>query len=152
MGADVKSWYTEMPVTQRLLPYIKQPNSSKPSTIHHFITVLRCLVCGSKLPRSNKSKICQQCQNSPSELVTSLGARIHNAEKKVQNIFNLCEFCSSGHALFHRSFQNFNSVKALTASSCENQNCLLYFKRLKAETKLTQLENDELVQLKELDW
>ncbi|KAI0462032.1 hypothetical protein LJB42_004637 [Komagataella kurtzmanii] len=152
MGVNVKSWFTEMPVIQRISSYIKQSNTSKPSTIHHFITVLRCLVCGTNLPRGNKSKICRQCQNSPFEVVTSLGAKIHNAEKKVQNIFNLCEFCSSGHALFLPNFQNFNSVKFLTASSCENQNCILYYKRLKAETKLTQLENDELVQLKALDW
>ncbi|KAI9715895.1 MAG: hypothetical protein M1812_005715 [Candelaria pacifica] len=98
VGANVRSWYDEMPKFQRirriesgLVGDGKELIISK-KTLESYMKSSSCLVCSEKLEA--ELPICSNCLQHTEKSLTSLRWRLSKAEKKAVQLEKVCRSCS----------------------------------------------------------
>ncbi|XP_034253905.1 uncharacterized protein LOC117652853 [Thrips palmi] len=87
LGADVLSWYSDLPRRSKLsLPIV---NLSHKKTISQYFTTMECACCGDL----THGGVCVKCQSKPQLLVTSLMSKLHNLELTHASITKICQSC-----------------------------------------------------------
>ncbi|KIP11956.1 hypothetical protein PHLGIDRAFT_510248 [Phlebiopsis gigantea 11061_1 CR5-6] len=150
VGADVRSWFDEMPRAT----LADEPNSllltprkkarqaeliSRFKIDEHFLSS-RCLTCGSLT--EEESVLCEVCCYRPQETIGALFARVHRTEHRLQNVHGICVSCSG--------------IPSTEPVRCESLDCPWLYERKKLENKAENLNAvqdlvEELVQFHEDD-
>ena len=90
VGADIMSWYTELPKTYR--PRLVAPSAAKPGekskfqpqgVILQYFASEHCAVCDVL----TQKPICDRCSNNPQHSVLSLSVKIHKYVKLFKGFF-----------------------------------------------------------------
>ncbi|KAI0078881.1 hypothetical protein K474DRAFT_778270 [Panus rudis PR-1116 ss-1] len=152
LGADVRSWYDEMPRTllaeqpdltmlspRKAKEYVEA--ADRFNIDEHFLNS-RCLTCGSLTLAGKESAfswiqnklsryagVCGICRRKPQVTISRLLARIRDVETRMKNLQTICTSCAS--------------TPAAEAIHCESLDCPWLFARKKAEHKLEELESIE---------
>ncbi|GBE80756.1 DNA polymerase zeta catalytic subunit [Sparassis crispa] len=127
VGADVRSWYDDMPKTLRadqLDPLLLSPRKAKPNVVAsnaikidgHFQSS-QCLLCGAPTLEG----LCEACMSDPQTTVCGLESRIRATEDRLRNVQMVCSSCTG-------------SAPA-EPIKCESLDCPWLFERKKAESK-----------------
>ncbi|GLV38027.1 DNA polymerase zeta subunit 1 [Carabus blaptoides fortunei] len=89
IGADVLTWYNEMP--RRQLQQLPTEDSSnvKKSTISQYFATTSCAVCG----QQSRDGLCETCSKDPQQSVVVLYMKINNWERSYDEVSLICESC-----------------------------------------------------------
>lgn len=88
LGADVSSWYLNLPRrNQVMLPSTAQTGLKK--TISQYFTTMECACCGDL----TNAGVCEKCSSNPQLLVSSLSSKIHQWEFTDLSITKICQSC-----------------------------------------------------------
>lgn len=160
VGADVRSWYDEMPRSLRIeqedvinLTPSKQKEAvddERSKIMDHFRSC-RCLVCRSATTEGESSadffernskrlgceELCPRCLWDPYKAILSLSNRVKKLERRLQDSYRVCSSCS-GAAMSEQI-------------ECMSTDCPWLYSRKKAEDKTDQVERlQELIKELEL--
>lgn len=133
VGADVRSWFAEMPRPQRTLPQ-KRPLAALPLggeggkaqrglggvTIDRFYQSRHCAVCD-ELTHASKP-LCDRCIREPQLVAAVLPARLSRLEQRYAQLGRVCGACGGGGG------SNFDEGRIV----CDSLDCGVYFERRKA--------------------
>ncbi|APA07252.1 hypothetical protein sscle_02g020220 [Sclerotinia sclerotiorum 1980 UF-70] len=127
MGANVRSWYDEMPKVQRVRRIemnfdqgqLKELGINK-KTLESYMKSSSCLVCKDKLEA--EGFLCPQCHSNASESMLSLQTRLKIEEKKFLDIKSVCQTCSGLYPL--------EEVK------CDSKDCPVFYTRVRQSMRL----------------
>ncbi|KNC96642.1 DNA polymerase (pol2) [Spizellomyces punctatus DAOM BR117] len=126
VGADVESWFNEMPKVQRAIqftasqmrPELQQQLRNGPGqTIDQYYVAKHCLVCH----ELTHNEICGSCARDPQTSASKLARRISESEKRYIQLQRVCRSCS-GH-----------STALDLDSACISLDCPVYYARVKAK-------------------
>lgn len=99
VGANVRSWYDEMPKIQRIRRIDVSLQGMRPvqalstkKTIESYMKSSSCLVCKEKL--ESKGSICVTCMTNRPVSIMALQMRLNKVEKKTQDLERVCQSCS----------------------------------------------------------
>jgi DNA polymerase zeta len=154
VGANVRSWYDEMPKVQRIrridvnlqdMVQMKALATSK-KTLESYMKSSSCLVCREKL--DSEGPICATCMaNRPVSLLT-LRTRLSKVEKKSQDLERVCQSCSG--------------TAWLDEVKCDSKDCPVFYSRTKQKAALrmeravtepvTKILLDTAIDVGELEW
>ncbi|OSD03436.1 hypothetical protein PYCCODRAFT_1409114 [Trametes coccinea BRFM310] len=144
VGADVRSWYEEMPKSLRAdHPDITlSPRKNKKSAMlanaykidDHFISS-HCLICGALTPEV----LCEVCRSDHAVTISELLSRVQTTESRLKDVHSVCNSCSG--------------VAPAEAAQCESLDCPWLYERKKLETKADALATvHELIEEVEQEW
>lgn len=110
VGANVRSWFDEMPKIQRVRAVRAQSETGNAigisrKTLESYLHSTTCLVCRAKLPPPPPGTIlnatdppplpiCEDCASRPAASLYTLRTKLHKAEERVQNVQETCRSCS----------------------------------------------------------
>ncbi|KZT02722.1 uncharacterized protein LAESUDRAFT_399797 [Laetiporus sulphureus 93-53] len=125
VGADVRSWYDEMPKTIRadhadsllISPRKANKDSNGPGTLkidYHFLSS-NCIVCGALTPEG----LCEDCRADPQPTITELLSRVRTTESRLWNVQTVCGSCCG--------------TATAEPIKCESLDCPWLFERKKIE-------------------
>jgi len=154
VGANVRSWYDEMPKVQRIrridvnlhdMGQMKALATSK-KTLESYMKSSSCLVCREKL--DSEDSICATCMaNRPVSLLT-LRTRLSRVEKKSQDLERVCQSCSG--------------TAWLDEVKCDSKDCPVFYSRTRQKAALrmeravtepaTKLLQRTAIDMGELEW
>jgi DNA polymerase zeta len=147
VGANVRSWYDEMPKIQRVRA-VRTTNAianattgmgvSK-KTLESYLQSTVCLVCRSKLPTPPPANattatepqplpVCEECVAKPAAALYALRMRLHRAEKRVKNVHDVCRSCSG------LSFGD--------ETRCDSRDCPVFYTRIRENAALGNLQEN----------
>lgn len=147
VGANVRSWYDEMPKFQRIrqvgnsapLPgHSKEPGINK-KTLESYMKSSSCLVCGERIDSDNP--LCTTCYASKSLSLLSLQSRLDNTEREFLKVQKLCQSCSG--------------ISPLDEVRCDSKDCPVFYTRTKQRSRLNTVRSvvEPVVEkLKTLEW
>ncbi|KAK9701138.1 DNA polymerase zeta [Basidiobolus ranarum] len=130
LGADVQSWYDEMPKSAVIMKYVETMENMGTSrgngrnTIDQFFKSKHCLVCGEV--NLNEKLLCNNCLASPQTSIFHLTRAKQYAETRVRDIQRICNGCSGFPINFKHSTENF----------CQSFDCPTFYDRLKSSENL----------------
>ena len=153
VGANVRTWYDEMPKTikaDRIDPMTFSPKKTRKDAgtnrfkIDEHFQSSKCLVCGDVVPGGRQayfclrssplihgSGICDSCRVQPQTTISELLRRISKGETRLLNTQRICETCTGS--------------APSEPIRCESVDCAWLFERKKVERKA-----ETLVFLREL--
>ncbi|OBZ79777.1 DNA polymerase zeta catalytic subunit [Grifola frondosa] len=147
VGADVRSWYDDMPKTQRadqptdavLLSPRKAKSAATSAAaawkIDDHFTSSHCMVCSALTPGG----LCEVCRADPQTTISSLLARMKVTEDRLRDVQMVCGSCCG--------------TAPAEPVKCESLDCPWLFERKKAESKADALVAVEaLVEEVENEW
>ncbi|CAD6888345.1 unnamed protein product [Tilletia caries] len=135
LGADVGSWFRDMPhgLKRADVPLVfgAAGRSARSTVSDHFRQEV-CLVCG----YNSESDVCIDCQTDPNLSQHTLHSRLHLSEARQAAVVQVCATCSS--------------LPAAEASPCVNVDCPVLYSRAKivgevekARMLVGEMEGDE---------
>ena len=158
VGADVKSWFAEMPRPQRTLPQ-KRPQESLPIqnnningegglmhhhhhhhtsgrgagalTIERFYLSRHCSVCDELTHESNP--LCERCLAEPQLAAAVLAARCSRLGRQYSHLVRLCGACGGGGGGVSSS----SGAVSDGGVVCDSLDCGVFFERRKVWQELT---------------
>ncbi|KAE8233840.1 hypothetical protein CF326_g1124 [Tilletia indica] len=115
LGADVGSWFRDMPhgLKRADVPSVFAAAKNSKSTVSDHFRQEVCLICG----YHSEADVCIDCQTDPNQSLHTLGSRLHLAEARQSAVVQVCATCSS--------------LPAAEASPCVNVNCPVLYTRSK---------------------
>ncbi|KAH9944384.1 uncharacterized protein BXZ73DRAFT_87292 [Epithele typhae] len=127
VGADVRSWYDEMPKSLRadqpdvtLSPRKSKSKEAIAANAHkiddHFLSS-RCLICGGFTPEV----LCDLCRTDYPLSMSELLARIHKTERRLMDVHLVCSSCSG--------------IAPGEPVDCETLDCPWFYERQKTYAK-----------------
>ncbi|KAK6353373.1 DNA polymerase zeta [Orbilia brochopaga] len=127
VGANVRSWYDEMPKIQRLRRTAEPPPelanaqavTRKAATIEAFMRGSACIVCGA---RETERGICEACLEDVDGSVYRLQSRLARMEKSSGEIKRICWSCAG--------------VAPGVEVACDSLDCPVYYSRVRERTKM----------------
>lgn len=148
VGANVRSWFDEMPKVQRVrsirapaqilnMAAANEGNTIAKKTLESYLHSTTCLVCRSKLPppppgvalpaqlKEAPLPICESCASKPEKSLYALKSKVQKAEVKVKNILDVCRSCSG--------FAFGEEVR------CDSRDCPVFYSRVKEGAALARL-------------
>lgn len=148
VGANVRSWFDEMPKVQRVravrgpaqilnMAAANEGNTIAKKTLESYLHSTSCLVCRSKLPppqpgvalpaqlQESPLPICEECASKPEKSLYALKSKVHKAEVKVKNILDVCRSCSG--LAFGEEVR------------CDSRDCPVFYTRVKEGAALGSL-------------
>jgi DNA polymerase zeta len=161
VGANVRSWYDEMPKIQRIRAVRTTNAITKTTTgtgiskktLESYLQSTVCLVCRSKLPAPPPANatttidppplpICEECVANPAAALYALRMRLHRAESRVKNVHDVCQSCSG------LSFGD--------EIRCDSRDCPVFYTRVRENAALGSLKASvggvvEILEAMELD-
>ena len=131
VGADIGSWYTELPKCYR--PRLIAPMSGEQSSpsknrpgqgiILNYFASHQCASCGSL----SKKPICEKCVQHPQTCIHSLTMKIHHWDRAFNSVRSICNSCMK--------FSNFQNSSSL----CSSLDCPVFYKALTARFDAEQI-------------
>ena len=128
VGANVRSWYDEMPKVQRIRNIGARGGKSAGAgikTMESYMSISSCVVCRVKLsappPGSISLPLCATCAASPSLTLLALRNQLRQAHQKKTDIDTTCRSCAD--------VPNGDEVK------CDSRDCPVFYSRVKATQK-----------------
>ncbi|KAF3912680.1 hypothetical protein ABW21_db0203950 [Orbilia brochopaga] len=125
VGANVRSWYDEMPKIQRLrrmaepLDLNQQGAVARKATIEAFMKGSACIVCGA---RETERGICEACLEDVDGSMYKLQSRVARMEKAGSEIRRVCWSCAG--------------VAPGEEVACDSLDCPVYYSRVRERTKV----------------
>lgn len=128
VGANVRSWYDEMPKVQRirrvdanlqLVGQSKELAISK-KTLESYMKSSSCLVCKEKLELDGP--ICSSCLADKSLSVFALRKRLNDAERMFLDLRKVCQSCSG--------------MSPLEEVRCDSKDCSVFYTRTRQQARL----------------
>ena len=128
VGANVRSWYDEMPKVQRIRRVgnnfqpdrdSKEPGASK-KTLESYMKSSSCLICGTKA--DSDGALCAACFASKPLSLLSLRTRLGSEERKFMDLQKVCQSCSG--------------VSPLDEVRCDSKDCPVFYTRTKQKARL----------------
>lgn len=128
VGANVRSWYDEMPKFQRIRRvgnnfqqqgHSKEHGTSK-KTLESYMKSSSCLVCGDKV--DSDGPMCTACFARKPLSLLSLRTRVSNAERAFMNVEKVCQSCSG--------------LSPIDEVRCDSQDCPVFYTRTKQKARL----------------
>jgi DNA polymerase zeta len=161
VGANVRSWYDEMPKVQRVrnvgggVGALQKQYSNQSKTMESYMAISTCVVCRVKLvpvapaPGQIVLPLCAKCARTPASTLTVLRSRLRAAHVKKTDMDRVCRSCADT--------PQGDEVK------CDSRDCPVFYSRVKAGTKLNSLstriegvieavERQEERRLRDLEW
>ncbi|KAK4183761.1 putative DNA polymerase zeta catalytic subunit [Podospora australis] len=151
VGADVRSWYDELPKVQHALRQNEKTshqdshqdshqnshrNSNlvrrdaaeggevKNKTMERFLRSRSCLACDVKMKSSGtEMPICKRCRSEKSETMVLLRTRLHWEERKYADLVRVCQTCTG-----------FAPLDGNVA--CDSRDCPVYYSRVRQKAKV----------------
>lgn len=120
-GVDIKSWVREIP--QKIL-------YGEIETTLKIIRVSSCICCGKQ---SSNSKLCVLCKKDELKTILALKGNLKKREERVSDYLKFCQNCST------KVFEQ--SVTCELAQKCYNEDCSVYYSRLKSIREVNNLVN-----------
>lgn len=158
VGANVRSWYDEMPKLQRIrrvdanlqLQGHSRELAINKKTLESYMKSSSCLVCKEKL--EVEGSICPKCLEDKPTSLLKLRNRLNGAEKKFLDLQKICQGCSG--------FSPLDEVR------CDSKDCPVFYTRTKQKARLntersavepviqelSELVEDVDLDLEDLDW
>ncbi|SMR62122.1 unnamed protein product [Zymoseptoria tritici ST99CH_1E4] len=137
VGANVRSWWEELPKVQRMrLVGANTPSDADAAmgkgkgkkTMESYMASSLCLVCRTRLPPTTGTStqdplpLCPTCLHSrPAQTLLSLRAKVTKAAKKVADIEAVCRSCAD--------------LPAGEEVRCDSRDCPVFYSRVKAKTR-----------------
>lgn len=119
MGVNIKEWYRDMPKSTKLL-VMKNTDILR---ISDFVHTEECYKCGEKLDGPSLF-LCTGCVSNECEVMTDLALAAKERETIMNKNLDLCLVCN---------FRNFgNSTKPAFGDSCVNEDCQVYYSKVKS--------------------
>lgn len=126
MGADVKSWYLEMPKELKLPPvdYFGMNSGAMASTtLRTYMKSSSCVVCGSnKTPERGAGTCCISCLQDSSHATFVLQSKIKKKQKSVMDLEKICRHCAE--------------IPPAREIKCISGDCPIYYSRIKCDNQL----------------
>ena len=128
VGANVRSWYDEMPKVQRVrrvdanlqLRGESKSLATSKKTLESYMRSSSCLVCKEKL--ESKGPICPRCLGDKPSSLLSLRTRLNAAERRFIDIQKVCQSCSG--------------ISPLDEVTCDSKDCPVFYTRTKQKARL----------------
>jgi DNA polymerase zeta len=128
MGANVRSWYDDMPKVQRVRRVDVDPtllaemdgHISK-ATLESFMKSSSCLVCKEKM--DEEGAICENCSLERPQSIVALRGRLTSMEKKVKAVDSICQTCSG--------------ISPTDEVKCDSKDCPVFYTRVREKVKLS---------------
>ncbi|PVH71583.1 putative DNA polymerase zeta catalytic subunit [Cadophora sp. DSE1049] len=128
VGANVRSWYDEMPKVQRIRRVdanLQLQGRSKgltinQKTIESYMRSSSCLVCKEKLKIGGS--ICPKCIADGPTALLKLRSRLNGAERKFMDLQKICQGCSG--------------ISPLDEVRCDSKDCPVFYARTKQKARL----------------
>lgn len=117
-GANVRSWYDEMPKVQRI-HRVEQGGVLMKKTLESYMKAAACLVCNSKT--KNEGAICERCLTNAPASVLKLQNQLCREEKKFLDVLSICRSCAG--------------LAPLDDVPCESKDCPVFYTRMKQLSK-----------------
>ncbi|OBT64526.1 hypothetical protein VE03_05323 [Pseudogymnoascus sp. 23342-1-I1] len=129
VGANVRSWYDEMPKIQRVrrLDVGPQPTGQpadlppNKKTLESYMQSSSCLVCQDKL--ESNGAICPTCLGNRPSSMLALQTRLTAMERKYQALEDVCRSCSN--------------IPWTDEVKCDSKDCPVFYSRVKEKARLT---------------
>ncbi|RUS35011.1 putative DNA polymerase zeta catalytic subunit [Jimgerdemannia flammicorona] len=142
VGADIKSWFNEMPRIQRATTFAEQPpraggsvfRQSHARTIDQYYVSRHCLVCR----EVTNQELCSKCRAKPSASTYHLSMKQHEAEVKYTQLLDVCASCSmitAGQSAFAAE-DRIDTGSGVSLHPCDSMDCPVYFERTKTRNEL----------------
>ncbi|KAF2435775.1 hypothetical protein EJ08DRAFT_603832 [Tothia fuscella] len=143
VGANVRSWYDEMPKTQRVR--MVRPSAAiaqaaagmgiTKKTLESYLQATMCIVCRAALPPppplvatdEAPLPVCDDCAEEPAQSLYALRMRLSRAEKRSRNVQDVCRSCSG------LSFGE--------EVSCDSRDCPVFYTRVRENAALSSLRD-----------
>lgn len=126
VGANVRSWYDEIPKHQRIRKVdlsVKPPGLIKDigkKTLESYMKSLNCLVCGDKL--EDEGSVCPKCLSDKPVSILALRSKLSHEENKYMNLLRVCQSCSG--------------ISALDEVRCDSKDCPVFYTRTRQKARL----------------
>lgn len=117
-GANVRSWYDEMPKVQRI-HRVEQGGALMKKTLESYMKAAACLVCNSKT--KNEGAICGWCLTNAPASVLKLENQLAREEKKFLDVLSVCRSCAG--------------LAPLDDVPCDSKDCPVFYTRMKQLSK-----------------
>ncbi|XP_053396986.1 uncharacterized protein LOC123552830 [Mercenaria mercenaria] len=125
MGANVFSWYQEMPHSAgRVASHIAGPEQAKKGTISQYFATSNCPTCD----RQTKKAVCERCMQDPQLVCMTLNDRITRWERVNQHIQQICGACVGT--------SDMASIKA-----CSTLDCPVQYRRARASSDMIKAQS-----------
>ncbi|KAI0963568.1 hypothetical protein AcW1_000610 [Taiwanofungus camphoratus] len=131
VGADVRSWYDEMPKALRADqpdPLLLSPRKLKKNVdaanalkIDEHFSTTHCILCGALTPEG----LCEVCRLDPQISISGLLSRLHLTEDRLRNVQMICGSCTG--------------TARTEPIKCDSLDCPWLFERRKVENKADSL-------------
>ncbi|OUM53689.1 hypothetical protein BVG19_g2995 [[Candida] boidinii] len=155
LGADVRTWYREMPkifntfdvplqdsnkknphspekgnrVASRTNKNNNNSNNNKNNaSLLDFVRSALCYSCG-ELVNDKRLKLCDICRSRELETLLNLKIDIRELERTFCDILMVCRECTQ------KNLAN-NAISSVTCDSCQSEDCPIYYSRLRTKKKL----------------
>ncbi|KFY07283.1 hypothetical protein V492_07294 [Pseudogymnoascus sp. VKM F-4246] len=133
VGANVRSWYDEMPKIQRVRRLDVDPQlTGQPAdlpfnkkTLESYMKSSSCLVCQDKL--ESNTAICPRCLGDRPSSMLALQTRITDMERKYRLLEDVCRSCSN--------------IPWADEVRCDSKDCPVFYSRVKERARLTTERN-----------
>lgn len=128
VGANIRSWYDEMPKVQRirkvdanlqLQGQSKELTISK-KTLESYMKSSSCLICREKL--ESESPICPDCWTDKPRSILSLRIKMNKAERQFLDLQKICQSCSG--------------ISPSDEVRCDSKDCPVFYTRTRQKAQL----------------
>jgi DNA polymerase zeta len=127
VGANVRSWYDEMPKIQRIRRIDVNSHDAGQAkalltkkTLESYMKSSSCLVCREKL--ESEGPICSTCITNRPVSLLALRTRLSKVEKKYQDLERICQSCSG--------------IAWLDEVKCDSKDCPVFYSRTRQKAAL----------------
>ncbi|KAI8060050.1 hypothetical protein BC940DRAFT_371596 [Gongronella butleri] len=132
MGADIRSWYEEMPRSQKALALsLAQTRDVQGHTVNRidqYYASSHCLVCRQLAGKP----LCDTCMAQPSASILTIVSRQRAAEQRMSSIMHLCEHCSDVNVPEIANDADTVGTTGWVDMPCNSLDCPVYYERQKA--------------------
>ncbi|OLL22088.1 DNA polymerase zeta catalytic subunit [Neolecta irregularis DAH-3] len=128
VGANVRSWYDEMPKVQRVRRFegMKEDCEKKGKTLESYLRSSVCLVCREL---ETDDMLCYECSANRPEAIHTLVTRLKTKERQHVDLYLVCSTCSN--------------TPVGDVIKCESKACPVFYSRVKIATRFRDMLKTE---------
>lgn len=136
VGANVRSWYDEMPKVQRV--HHSTILSNRKTTLESYMKSTNCLVCNAKFTNEGDQYLCGHCRCDIPMSLAKLQAKVAKVQRRFEEVLTVCRTCAG--------------LSPLDEVRCVSKDCPVFWTRvrqkgqMKSEVMMTEPAVRELLQ------
>uniref|UniRef100_A0A060T9Z7 DNA polymerase n=1 Tax=Blastobotrys adeninivorans TaxID=409370 RepID=A0A060T9Z7_BLAAD len=128
-GANVRSWYDEMPRSMKFRYFEAVGNGS--TSLNNYLRPSSCAICGAKITNDGDNGLCKRCSARPDQSRYIMIMRVKRQQQKVMQLETICRQCSR--------------IQPASDICCVSGDCPIYYSRHKANNDLRALMSIDYV-------